>query len=124
MTFSNQSITRGAIIIGMMLLAAFTRLLPHPANFTAILAIALFGGAKFKNPSLAIVVPLIVMLMTDLFIGFYSLMPFVYGCIALTAIIGLYVGKKSNPVFILGGSLAGSILFFLVTNAAVWNLNP
>lgn len=124
MNSSNQTITRAAIIAGMMLLAAFTRLIPHPANFTAVLAIALFGGAKFKNPSLAVVLPLGVMLITDLMIGFYSLMSFVYACIALTSIIGMYVGRKSNPVFILCGSLVASTLFFLVTNAAVWYHNP
>src|ERR1043166_7525411 len=104
MKTSAQTIPRATVIIVMMVLAALTRLLPHPANFTAILAIALFGGAKFKNTSLAIVIPLIVMVITDLFKGFYSLMPFVYACIALTAMIGMYVGRKSNPVFIILGS--------------------
>lgn len=121
---SNHTFTRTLLIIGMMLLAAFSRLIPHPANFTAVLAVALFGGAKFKNLSLAILVPLIVMMTTDLVIGFYSLMPFVYGCIVLTAIIGMYIGRTSNPVYILFGSLLASTLFFMVTNATVWYHNP
>ncbi len=123
MNTSNQNITRVAVITGMMLLAGLTRLIPHPFNFTAIMALALFGGAKFKNTPLAIVLPLIVMLITDAIIGFYSLMPFVYGCIVITALIGTSVGKKSNPVYVIGGSLISSVLFFLVTNAAVWYHN-
>src|SRR5262245_62123749 len=105
MNISNQNIIRIAIIGGMMLLAGLSRLLPHPANFTAIMALALFGGAKFKNSSLAIVLPLIVMLITDAIIGFYSLMPFVYGCIVITSYIGMSVGRKSNPLYVIAGSL-------------------
>jgi len=124
MNTSKQNITRMAVIAAMMLLAAFTRLIPHPFNFTAVMALALFGGAKFKNTSLAIVLPLIVMLITDAILGFYSLMPFVYGCIVVTALIGTAVGRKSNPAYVIGGSLISSVLFFLVTNAAVWYHNP
>lgn len=121
---SNKIVVRNVIIAAMLLLAAFSRLIPHPANFTAVLALALFGGAKFKNTSLAVLVPLIAMLITDLIIGLYSLMPFVYACIAATALIGTYVGRKSNPGFIIGASVVSSTLFFLVTNAAVWYHNP
>jgi hypothetical protein len=124
MNTSNQNITRVVVIAGMMLLAGLSRLIPHPFNFTAIMALALFGGAKFKNTPLAIVIPLIVMLITDAIIGFYSLMPFVYGCIVVTALIGTSVGRKSNPLYVIGGSLISSVLFFLVTNAAVWYHNP
>src|SRR4051812_27413662 len=119
MTNSNQT-TRFALITGMIVLAAFTRLIPHWPNFTAVLAIALFGGAKFRNAALAIIIPLIAMLITDLsyakmqfgstnlFIGHHSLMPLVYGCIAVTSLIGIYVGKKANTAFIIGGSLVSS----------------
>jgi len=124
MNTSNQNIMRVAIIGGMMLLAGLSRLIPHPFNFTAIMALALFGGAKFKNPSLSIVVPLVVMLITDVIIGFYTLMPFVYSCIVVTSLLGMAVGRKSNPLYIIGGSLISSVLFFLVTNAAVWYHNP
>jgi hypothetical protein len=121
---SNQSIIRATIIIGMMVLAALTRLLPHPANFTAVLAVALFSGAKLKNKSLAVLLPMIVLMLTDLIKGFYSLMPYVYVCVVITSLIGIYVGRKSNPIMIIGGSLLGSLIFFLVTNAAVWSINP
>jgi len=135
MSTTNQN-TRTALIAGMMVLAAFTRLIPHAPNFTAILAVALFGGAKFRNASLAILVPLVVMLLTDLtsstiqfggtniVMGFHSLMPFVYSCIAITSLIGIYISKKANAAYIIGGSLLASTLFFLITNAGVWYHNP
>ena len=124
MTTLNLNI-RPIIVLAMMLLAAFTRLIPHPANFTAIMAVALFGGAKLKNPFVAIVAPLSVMLITDLVIGFHSLMPLVYTCIALSALIGIYaVGEKSNTLGVISGSILSSTLFFLVTNFGVWFHNP
>ena len=124
MTTSNQNTVRTLIVISMMLLVAFTRMLPHAPNFTAVMAVALFGGAKFKRTSFAILIPLLVMLVTDIFIGFYSLMPVVYGCIALTTLMGMYAGKKSSALFIIGASLLSSIIFFLATNAAVWYHDP
>ena len=135
MNTSNQT-TRVGLIIGMMVLAAFTRLIPHWPNFTAVLAVALFGGAKFKNAALAVIIPLVIMLITDLsystihygstdvVVGFHSLMPLVYICIAITSLIGIYVGKKSSAGFIIGGSIIASTLFFLVTNAGVWYHSP
>lgn len=134
MKTSNQN-TRIILIIGMMMLAAFTRLIPHPANFTAVLAVALFGGAKFRNAALAILVPLLVMLFTDIsystiryggtnvVMGFHTLMPLVYGCIALTSLIGIYISKKKNAGYIIAASIVSSTLFFLITNAGVWYHN-
>lgn len=135
MNTSNQTI-RIALITGMMVLAAFTRLIPHPANCTAIMAVALFGGAKFRNAALAILVPLGVMLLTDLSystiryggtdvtLGLHSLVPLVYGCIAVTSLIGIYISKRSTAGYIIGASLVSSTLFFFVTNAGVWFHNP
>ncbi len=112
------------IVLGLMLLAALTRLIPHAPNFTAVMAVALFGGVQFRKPALAVIVPLAVMFVTDIFIGFYSLMPWVYGCIAVTALMGTYISKQQRPMHIIGASLLSSILFFAVTNAAVWFHNP
>ncbi|MBM4167452.1 MAG: hypothetical protein FJ218_11125, partial [Ignavibacteria bacterium] len=34
---------------GLILLAAFSRILPHPPNFTPVSAIALFGGVYLEK---------------------------------------------------------------------------
>ena len=62
----------------MILAAAFTRLIPHYPNFTAVGAIALFGGAYFSKKYLAFIVPIVALLISDLFLGFYSGMWVVY----------------------------------------------
>jgi hypothetical protein len=61
-----------------IVIAALMRLIPHPPNFLHITAIAIFAGIKFKNIKIAYIIPVSVMLISDLFIGFYSISIFVY----------------------------------------------
>ncbi|MCC7248139.1 MAG: hypothetical protein IT473_05905, partial [Lysobacter sp.] len=57
------------LLVGMILLAALSRLLPHPPNFSPVEAIALFGGAYFAHRAWAVAVPLIAMLVSDIALG-------------------------------------------------------
>lgn len=104
---------------GLILFAAMLRLVPHPPNFTPIAALALFGGV-YLDKRFAFVVPIAALLLSDYFIGFHSLMPFVYGSFLLIGLIGLWLKTHRKPLFILGGALASSVLFFLLTNFGVW----
>lgn len=114
-----QSFTRYGAAFLLVFVAAFSRLLPHPANFTAIAAIALFGGVYLEK-RFAFVVPILAMLMSDYFIGFYSGMYWVYGSFVLIGLIGVWLKNHKKPLYILGGTFASSILFFVVTNFGVW----
>lgn len=100
-----------------VLFGAILRVIPHPANFVPIAAIALFGGA-YLNKKLALVLPLAAMVVSDVFIGFDSMESriVVYGTFILTGLIGLWIRSRKNIWSILGGSLLGSVLFYLVTN--------
>jgi hypothetical protein len=57
---------RIAVLVGMVLVAALARLVPHPPNFTPIGAVALFGAAHFKQKWAAFLVPLLALLLSDL----------------------------------------------------------
>ena len=105
----------------LIILGFGARLLPHAANFTPIFAIAMFG-ALYLPKKYALIVPLAAMLVSDIFIGFYSwqIMLAVYSSFAFMGIIGLLVRKNKKFHTVLGGTLLGSILFFLITNTAVW----
>lgn len=110
------------IFVILLILVGFTtRLLPHPANFAPIGALALFGGLYLPK-KWALILPLATMFVSDLIIGTYAwqIMVSVYGSFTLVAVIGLYVKNHKNFDTILGGTVIGSILFFLITNAAVW----
>ena len=66
------------------------------------------------------------MLISDLFIGFYEwpLMIAVYGCFALTGLLGALIKKHKSVETVLFGSIIASVLFFLATNWAVWQFSP
>ena len=108
------------VLCGMIAAAAFTRLIPHLPNFTAIGAMALFGGAYFSNKKLAFAVPLIAMFLTDLIIGFHSTMIAVYIAFAMMVIIGMTMIRKKKTVNIILASVTATVMFFIITNFAIW----
>lgn len=76
------------------------------------------------NKKLAVLVPLVILFISDLFIGFHSSMLAVYVSMALVVGIGVLAGKNKTVLNIAGGAVAASIVFFLITNAAVWIGSP
>ena len=106
---------RDLIVLSLLVLAVITRLLPHPPNVTPITAIALFVGCNIKDKNLAFVLPLLCMFLTDLFLGFHMIMPFVYLSFMCISYIGINSEKITN-----GTIFGSSLLFFLVSNFGVW----
>ena len=111
---------RFLVIAGMILAAALSRIVPHPYNITPITAIALFGGAYLTDKRLALAIPLLAMLASDMVLGFHSTLPFVYLCFAGTVLIGMALRHRKQALPIVGATLTGSVLFFIVTNFGVW----
>jgi hypothetical protein len=109
-----------ACVVGLIALAALYRVLPHPYNFAPVAAIAIFGGASFKNRLLAVAVPLIAMLLSDAVIGFQSQGVTVYLSFALIALASGFINRELQWTRIVGTSVAGSLFFFVVTNFEVW----
>jgi hypothetical protein len=109
------------VLIGtiLVLIAALSRLIPHPANFTPIAAMALAGGV-YLDKRFAIIIPLAALLISDLFLGFHSTILFVYGSFVLIGFIGLWLKARKKPLLVFGGTLLSSILFFIITNFGVW----
>ncbi len=97
--------------------AAALRLVDHPANFAPIAAMALFGGT-YLNKKLAFILPVVAMVASDYFIGFDSWQSraVVYSCFLLSGLIGLYIRNHKTAATVLGGTLASSVLFYLITN--------
>ena len=122
----NKDLLSGKFILaaGLILAAAFTRLIPHYPNFTAVGAIALFGGAYLQNKKLAFAVPFIAMLITDWITGFHHTMWAVYLSFGLIVLIGLQISKNKKVSNILIGAVSSSILFFVITNFAQWISDP
>lgn len=100
-----------------MVLAAFSRLIPHPPNFAPITAIALFSGFYVTNKFLVYALPIGIMILSDLFIGFSSVTFFVYFAFLIVSFIGT---QSKKPSFL--AILISSISFFIITNFGVWIL--
>ncbi|MBU1164997.1 hypothetical protein KKA15_05580 [Patescibacteria group bacterium] len=119
--------TRNKLIVAALLiiLGVSCRLLPHPFNFAPIAAVALFS-AVYLGAMYAVTLPVIAMVVGDIFIGFYEwqLMVAVYLCYAIIGLLGLIVRRYKSVETVLGASIGASVLFFIVTNLAVWYFSP
>ena len=108
--------------ISLILILAFARLIPHPPNFTPIIAVALISGYFFKNINLSLLILLVAMLLSDLFIGFYENMIFVYASLLLITFVFHKISKKINYKNLFIYCFAGSFIFFIFSNFGVWAL--
>lgn len=108
------------LISSFVLVALFSRWLPHPANFTAFGALALFSGALLGNRFAAVALPLAALVVSDLVMGFHSTFLWVYLGFALTALLGSFLQPQENAGRALVGSFAASFIFFAVSNFGVW----
>lgn len=104
---------------------ALLRLIPHAPNFAPIAALALFGGC-YLNKKYAIIVPLAAMFIADIFLGFaeFWVTVSVYLSFASIGLLGLWLRKHRNVTNTVGVTLTGSLLFFVITNFAVWAATP
>lgn len=109
-----------AVLIGFVMVAALARLLPHAWNFTPLEAMALFGGAYFTQRWAAFAIPLGALLLSDLWLGLYNLMPVVYACIALSVLLGMALRGRVGVGSVTIAGLSSVLLFFVLTNFAVW----
>lgn len=110
------------LVLGILGFCLLFRFLPTPANFSPIGALALFGAFAVSNRYLAIFLALSVLFVSDLFLGFYEGMAFVYGGFLLVALLGRGLRSMKGKLAprVLGASLLGSFTFFVVSNFGVW----
>ena len=111
---------RLVMIVAMIAAAVASRLIPHPWNLTSVAATALFAGAYLEDRRLAFLVPLAALFVSDLVLGFYKGMAAVYLSFALIVSLGLWLRSHRRPLPIVVATLAGSILFFGLSNVGVW----
>ena len=110
-----MKINRTHFIVGIIIVAILSRLIPHPPNFTPVTAVALFSIINFKNKYIAISIPIICLFVSDLILGISLINLFVYFSFILISGIGYLFGKIN-----LKSILLSSLIFFIVTNFGVW----
>jgi hypothetical protein len=107
-------------IIAMILLAAVTRIVPHPFNFTALGAMALFSGARVQDSRKAFLLPFAALFLTDLLLGFHASVIPVYLGFGLYVWLGTRIRQRTTILKIGVSAIAGSLAFFLITNLPFW----
>jgi hypothetical protein len=109
--------------IGMVVLGACARLLPHPWNFTPLMAIGLFAGSHARKTSSGILTTLSALALSDAVMGFYSGFWYVYGAMLIPVLLGRLIRNRSGVGAIFATALASSLSFFLFTNFMVWAMS-
>lgn len=128
---------RFGLILLLIVVAAVSRMFPHPANFTPIGAIALFGTAYLKRRWLAVAIPLTAIFLSDVIINntmyahfydgftlFYKGFAFTYGAIVLVTMMGFVTLRRVKVTNVLLSGLGASVIFFLVSNLGAWVAFP
>ena len=116
---SNIGIKTSTVLV-LIAVLAFSRLIPHPPNFTPLLGMAVFAGARLDNKLFAIIAPITAMFLSDLVIGLHSGMSIIYFAILVNVLFGFYLKNRFSSLQIGGTLISGAVLFFLITNFAVW----
>ena len=114
-------------ILALIFAAAATRLLPHPPNFTAVGAIALFGGVYLHGRGWALAIPLLALFLSDIGLSLmwfggtqWSFNLVTYGLFCLTVLLGMSIRERTAPGRIMFAGIAATCLFFVISNAHVW----
>ncbi len=107
------------LAVVLIILGLFSRLIPHWPNFTALGAVAIFGGSAIKPRALSALITLTILLITDMLLGFYTGMWVTYLSFLFIAIIGSQLKTTSWQKIGLMG-IGGSLFFYFTTNFGVW----
>ena len=107
------------LAISLILVGILLRFIPHTANFTPVAAIALFAGV-YLNKKQALIVPLLLMIISDIFLGMHNVVIFTWGSFVLVTLIGFWARNHKTFKGIVSTSVVSSFLFYVVTNFGVW----
>lgn len=124
---------RFGIVTLFVLIAAFSRLLPHPQNFVPISAMALFSASYYNRKYLAFMMPILAMFLCDIvltnvvyagfydkFVLFYPGAIYTYMSFVVIALVGFVLLKKVSVGRVIASSLLASVIFFLISNFGTW----
>ena len=106
------------VSVGIFLALAASRFIPHPPNFTSLLALSFYIpailGVRFL-PAL-----IVSFFITDLIIGFHGVALFTWGSVLLIGLMSkFFIASMKTRI---SGALLGALLFFVITNFGVWSL--
>jgi hypothetical protein len=116
--------TQRHLWIGMVFLGACARLIPHPWNFTPMMAIGLFAGYQGRKPSAGVLVTLLALALSDAVQGFYPGFWYVYAAALVPVLLGWLIRNRTSAGAIAAAALASGLSFFFITNFMFWATTP
>jgi hypothetical protein len=115
-----------AVFVGLLVLAIVSRLVMFEPNFHAVTAATLFAGFYFRSRLVAGLIPLIAMTVSDWFIGGYAreVMITVYLCMLVPIAWRALLHSRLSVARLTLVTVASTLIFYVVTNAAVFYAVP
>ena len=104
--------------VGIFIVLAASRLIPHPPNFTSLLALSFYIPAIFGRKFIPSI--LLSFFITDLIIGFHNLTFFTWGSVLIIGLISKLFPFR--PIYRILGAISSAIIFYIITNFGVWIL--
>ena len=122
---NKQNTSTLIIAVLLIVIAAISRVILYPHNFSPIIGMAIFSGAVIKDKRLAFALPLLSMFLSDVLFEVFNIAPGFwgwgqlvgYGILALITVIAFSM-KKINVLSVAGYSIGSSLLFFFLSNSA------
>jgi hypothetical protein len=108
------------LALALIVIGILSRLVPHPPNVTAVVGVTLLGAYAIRNVWLAMLVPLVVMGLADLALGWHSSALFTYAGMLCGTFIGRWLLPKFSPLRLGGAAFLASLAFFLISNFGVY----
>ena len=106
------------VFFGIFLALSVSRFVPHPPNFTSLLALSFYVPALLGTRFIPALI--ISFILTDIVIGFHSTAFFTWGSVLVIGLISNYF--KNSTLKRLSGALIGAFAFFIITNFGVWSI--
>jgi hypothetical protein len=104
------------IFVGIFLSLAATRLIPHPPNFTSLLALSFYVPALLGIRYLPLLI--ISFAITDLIIGYHFATHWTWGSVLIIGFLPMIFSNNIFPRII--GALTGAVIFYIITNFGIW----
>ena len=105
------------ILFGLLVLS---RMITDIPNFTATIALVIFTGYLIQNRLLSILIVLTSQVVSDLYLGIYSSMIFVYAAYASIVLLSPIIMNKINTKSVVLSSIISPSIFFIISNFGVW----
>jgi hypothetical protein len=108
------------LALGLIVIGVLSRLVPHPPNVTAVVGVSLLAAYVVRNIWLAALVPVAVMAIADIVLGWHGSAFFTYAGMLAATLIGRGLSGRLSVPRLGGAAFLSSLAFFLVSNFGVW----